>query len=185
MWHIWRRWLCGIGPKSPQADVFESLYSMGGDVARSNASAISPSATPRRPIAMRSTRSGCMGARRRRVGTRRSHGAHRRHRRDACQGIRLPRRYISGSANLIDPVRSYAPGFIFTTALPPAVCAAATAAIRHLKGIALERQRHQERAARVKAVLSAAHFPVLLSDTHIVPLMVGDPEKCKWRAICC
>ncbi len=87
--------------------------------------------------------------------------------------------YISGSANLIDAVRSYAPGFIFTTALPPAVCAAATAAIRHLKASHWERQRHQERAARVKATLSAAALPVLLSETHIVPLMVGDPEKCK------
>jgi 5-aminolevulinate synthase len=87
--------------------------------------------------------------------------------------------YISGSANLIDAVRSYAPGFIFTTALPPAVCAAATAAIRHLKASDCERQRHQERAARVKATLSAAALPVLLSETHIVPVMVGDPEKCK------
>src|SRR5207253_4608324 len=87
--------------------------------------------------------------------------------------------YIAGSANLIDAVRSYAPGFIFTTALPPAICAAATAAIRHLKASHWERQRHQERAARVKAVLSAAALPVLLSETHIVPLMVGDPEKCK------
>ena len=87
--------------------------------------------------------------------------------------------YISGSANLIDAVRSYAPGFIFTTALPPAVCAAATAAIRHLKASHWERERHQERAARVKAVLSAAALPVLLNDTHIVPVMVGDAEKCK------
>jgi 5-aminolevulinate synthase len=87
--------------------------------------------------------------------------------------------YICGSANLIDAVRSYAPGFIFTTALPPAVCAAATAAIRHLKTSHLERQRHQERVARVKAALSAAALPVLPNKSHIIPLMVGDPEKCK------
>src|SRR5207237_2397712 len=74
--------------------------------------------------------------------------------------------YISGSANLIDAVRSYAPGFIFTTALPPPVCAAATAAIRHLKASRWERERHQERAARVKATLSVAALPVLLNDTH-------------------
>src|SRR5437588_13081697 len=73
--------------------------------------------------------------------------------------------YIAGSANLIDAVRSYAPGFIFTTALPPAVCAAATAAIRHLKTSQWERERHQERAARVKAILCAAALPVMLSDT--------------------
>src|SRR2546423_11172268 len=87
--------------------------------------------------------------------------------------------YITGSSNLIDAVRSYAPSFIFTTALPPAVCAAATAAIRHLKASDWERERHQQRAARVKSVLSAALLPVMLSDTHIVPLMVGDPERCK------
>jgi 5-aminolevulinate synthase len=87
--------------------------------------------------------------------------------------------YITGSAALIDAVRSYAPGFIFTTALPPPVCAAATAAIRHLKSSGWERERHQDRAARVKAVLSAAGLPLMASDTHIVPVFVGDPEKCK------
>jgi 5-aminolevulinate synthase len=87
--------------------------------------------------------------------------------------------YITGSTVLIDAVRSYAPGFIFTTALPPPVCAAATAAIRHLKASSWERTRHQDRAARVKAVLSAAGLPLMASDTHIVPVFVGDPEKCK------
>src|SRR5215467_2186465 len=76
--------------------------------------------------------------------------------------------YISGKAALIDAVRSYAPGFIFTTALPPAVCAAATAAIRH-----------QDRAPRVKAVLNAAGLQVMPNEMHIVPVMVGNPEKCK------
>ncbi len=87
--------------------------------------------------------------------------------------------YISARADLIDAVRSYAPGFIFTTALPPAICAAATAAIRHLKASTWERERHQERAGRVKAVLAAAGLPVMASETHIVPVLVGDPEKCK------
>jgi 5-aminolevulinate synthase len=87
--------------------------------------------------------------------------------------------YIAGSAALVDAVRSYAPGFIFTTALPPPVCAAATAAIRHLKASHWERERHQDRAARVKAVLTAAGLPLMPSETHIVPVFVGDPEKCK------
>ena len=76
-------------------------------------------------------------------------------------------------------MRSYAPGFIFTTALPPAICAAATAAIRHLKTSSFERQRHQDRAGRVKAVLGAAGLPVMPNDTHIVPVFVGNAEKCK------
>ncbi len=87
--------------------------------------------------------------------------------------------YIAGSKMLIDTVRSYAPGFIFTTALPPAVCAAATAAIRHLKTSQWERDRHQDRAGRTKAVLTAARVPVMRSPTHIVPVYVGDPERCK------
>ena len=87
--------------------------------------------------------------------------------------------YISGKAAIMDAVRSYAPGFIFTTAMPPAICAAATAAIRHLKSSSWERERHQDRAARTKAVLSAAGLPVMQNQTHIVPVFVGDPERCK------
>ena len=87
--------------------------------------------------------------------------------------------YITASSALCDAVRSYAPGFIFTTALPPPICAAATAAIRHLKASSFERERHQERAARVKAVLNAVGLPVMPNDTHIVPVFVGEPEKCK------
>ena len=87
--------------------------------------------------------------------------------------------YVAASANLVDAVRSYAPGFIFTTALPPAICAAATAAIRHLKSSQSERTRQQECAARVKSALTAAGLPIMPSETHIVPVMVGDPEKCK------
>ncbi|MGN6287342.1 MAG: 5-aminolevulinate synthase [Afipia sp.] len=87
--------------------------------------------------------------------------------------------YIAGKSNVIDAVRSHAPGFIFTTALPPAICSAATAAIRHLKSSGWERERHQDRAARVKAILTAAGLPVMSSDTHIVPVFVGDPELCK------
>jgi 5-aminolevulinate synthase len=87
--------------------------------------------------------------------------------------------YIAANADIIDAVRSYAPGFIFTTALPPAICSAATAAIRHLKTSSWERERHQDRAARVKAILTAAGLPVMSSDTHIVPVFVGDPELVK------
>src|SRR3974390_2239151 len=87
--------------------------------------------------------------------------------------------YIAASEELVDAVRSYAPGFIFTTALPPAICAAATTAIRHLKTSSWERERHQDRAARVKAVLNAAGLPVMGSTTHIVQLFVADAQKCQ------
>src|SRR6201987_2684348 len=87
--------------------------------------------------------------------------------------------FIAASANLIDAVRSYAHGFIFTTALPPAVCRAVTAAIRHLRTSQWERDRHQDRVARTKAVLEAAGIPVMQSGTHNVPAMRGESEKCK------
>jgi 5-aminolevulinate synthase len=87
--------------------------------------------------------------------------------------------YVTGSAALIDAVRSYAAGFIFTTALPPAVCAAAVTSVRHLKTSSWERERLQDRAGQVKAMLSSAGLPLMANDTHIVPLFVGDPENCK------
>jgi 5-aminolevulinate synthase len=87
--------------------------------------------------------------------------------------------YIAGSNALIDAVRSYAPGFIFTTALPPGLCAAATAAIRHLKTSDSERARHQSQVMRLKMVLKAAALPFIPTNTHIVPIRVGDAEKCK------
>lgn len=87
--------------------------------------------------------------------------------------------YITGPRAVIDAVRSYAPGFIFTTALPPAMAAAATASIRHLKTSQNERDKHQRQAQTTKEVLLDAGLPVMPSQTHIVPILVGDPELCK------
>jgi 5-aminolevulinate synthase len=87
--------------------------------------------------------------------------------------------YIAGSSAVVDAVRSHAPGFIFTTALPPAVAAAATASIAHLKTSGAERAAQRAAVAATKAALREAGLPVLVTETHIVPVMIGDPDKCK------
>jgi len=87
--------------------------------------------------------------------------------------------YIAGSAAMCDFVRSFASGFIFTTALPPAVAAGALASIQHLKVSQIERLRHQERVAKVRARLEACGIPCLDNPSHIIPVMVKDPVKCK------
>jgi 5-aminolevulinate synthase len=167
-------------PARPKLIVFESLYSMDGDVA------------PVHGICDLAQRYGAMtycdevhavgmyGPRGGGIGERDNAMASI----DVIEGTLAKAfgclgGYITGSEEMVDAVRSYAPGFIFTTALPPAICAAATAAIRHLKASTWERERHQDRAARVKAVLNAAGLPVMSSTTHIVPVLIGDAEKCK------
>ena len=88
--------------------------------------------------------------------------------------------YITGWAAVIDAVRSYAPGFIFTTALPPAGAAGALASIRHLKASPFERARHQDRVRKVRAGLDRIGIPYMPNTSHIVPVRVGDAAKCKW-----
>ena len=87
--------------------------------------------------------------------------------------------YIAASAAICDAVRSYAAGFIFTTTLPPSIAASAAASIRYLKESNVERERHQAMAKLVKHALTAAGLPVLENPSHIVPLMVRDAAKCK------
>jgi len=87
--------------------------------------------------------------------------------------------YITGNADLVDFIRSFSSGFIFTTALPPHVAAGALASIEHLKASETERARHQERAATLKRRLADAGLPVILSESHIVPVLVGDAAQCK------
>jgi 5-aminolevulinate synthase len=172
--------LQAIEPTRPKLIVFETLYSMDGDVAPirricdlARQYRAMTYADEVHAVGMYGPRGG---------GQAEQQGAMARI--DVIEGTLAKAfgclgGYIAGSATLIDAVRSYAPGFIFTTALPPAICAAAAAAIRHLKTSSFERERHQERAARVKAVLAAAGLPVMPSETHIVPVLIGDPEKCK------
>jgi 5-aminolevulinate synthase len=185
---IWRhndvadleRLLTAATPKRPKLIVFESLYSMDGDVApiqricdlAEDYDAMTY-CDEVHAVGMYGPRGAGIAAR---EGT--------MHRIDVIEGTLAKAfgslgGYIAGSANLVDAVRSYAPGFIFTTALPPPICAAATAAVRHLKASQWERERHRERTARVKSVLSGAALPVMPSDTHIIPVMVGDAQRCK------
>ena len=87
--------------------------------------------------------------------------------------------YIAATRDLCDAIRCYAPGFIFSTSLAPAIAAGASASIAHLKVSQLERARHQERARTLKARLKDARLPVMDNPSHIVPVMVGDPVHCK------
>jgi len=96
-----------------------------------------------------------------------------------AKGFGLMGGYIAGSANMVDAVRSYAAGFIFTTSLAPAIVAGALASVRHLKASQAERDLHQERAQTLKRRLREAGLPVLENPSHIVPVMVCDPVRCK------
>jgi 5-aminolevulinate synthase len=87
--------------------------------------------------------------------------------------------YIAASQTIVDVIRSYAPGFIFTTSLSPVLVAGVLASVRHLKASSEERDAQQAAAATLKAMLTEAGLPVMPSTTHIVPLMIGDPVKAK------
>ena len=87
--------------------------------------------------------------------------------------------YIAASRTIIDVIRSYAPGFIFTTSLSPVLVAGVLASVRHLKASSAEREAQQASAALLKGLFAEAGLPVMLGTTHIVPLMVGDPVKAK------
>jgi 5-aminolevulinate synthase len=172
--------LDAAAPDHPKLIVFESLYSMDGDVAPINRICDLAERYSAMTYVDEVHAVGMYGPR----GGGISERDNAMDRIDVIEGTLAKAfgcigGYITGSRILIDSVRSYAPGFIFTTALPPSVCAAATAAIRHLKTSQWERERHQDRAARTKAVLTAAALPVMRNPSHIVPVFVGDPERCK------
>ena len=92
-----------------------------------------------------------------------------------AKGFGIMGGYIAGTRDLCDAIRCYAPGFIFTTSLAPAIAAGATASVRHLKASSTERERHQERVRALKRRLKVAGLPVMENPSHIVPIPVGDP----------
>jgi 5-aminolevulinate synthase len=187
--HVWKhndlrdleRLLMGIPAGRPKVIAFESVYSMDGDIA------------PIGEICALAERYGALtyldevhavgmyGARGGGISERDGVA----HRVDIIEGtlakaFGLMGGYIAASAPLVDAIRSFAPGFIFTTSIAPVIAAGATAAIRHLKQSQVERHRHQERVRKLRRDLDARGIPHVANPSHIVPVMVGDAKKCKW-----
>jgi 5-aminolevulinate synthase len=168
------------GGERPKLIVFESLYSMDGDIAP--IAAIADLAERYNALTYMDEvhAVGLYGPRGGGIADR--EGV--MHRIDVIEGTLAKGfgtlgGYIAANSAIVDAVRSYAPGFIFTTALPPAVAAAAHAAVRHLKVSQAERERHQRQARMTKHALTEAGLPVLDNPSHIVPVMVRDAELCK------
>jgi 5-aminolevulinate synthase len=175
------RLLCEYGPDVPKIVAFESVYSMDGDIAP--IAAILDVAEKHgaltyldevHAVGMYGPRGGGVAEREGLMS-----------RIDIIEGtlgkaFGVVGGYITGSAKLVDFIRSFASGFIFTTALPPHVAAGALASIRHLKASPFERARHQDRVRKVRAGLDRIGIPTMPNSSHIVPVMVGDATKCKW-----
>ncbi|MFN8701033.1 MAG: 5-aminolevulinate synthase [Rhodospirillales bacterium] len=172
--------LKSVEPGRPKLIAFESVYSMDGDVSPIHAFCDLAEKYDAMTYLDEVHAVGLYGARG--AGISERDGA--QHRLDIVQGtlakgFGVVGGYIAASTALCDAVRSTAPGFIFSSSMPPVVAAGARASIRHLKQNNAAREKLAERAARLKRLLAAAGMPVMPSVTHIVPLMVGDARLAK------
>ena len=176
-----RRKLLSVAPGRPKIIAFESVYSMDGDFG------------PMAAICDLADEFGAMtyldevhG-----VGLYGPHGAGLSEREGVMQRMTIIEGtlakafgvvggYITASTAICDFVRSNASGFIFSSALPPAVAAGALASVRHLRSCSAERERQQDRVAKTRAALNRAGIPYMPNQSHIIPVMVGDAAKCKW-----
>ncbi|WP_420102799.1 5-aminolevulinate synthase [Bosea sp. (in: a-proteobacteria)] len=175
-----RRKLSGLDPARPKLVAFESVYSMDGDIAPiaefcdvADEFGAMTYCDEVHAVGLYGPRGGGISER---------EGL--QHRITLIQGTLAKAYgvvggYITGSAALCDFIRSFASGFIFSSALPPAVAAGAIAAIDHLKGSAAERERQQDRVQVLRRRLDAAGIPHLPNPSHIVPVMVGEAKTCK------
>jgi 5-aminolevulinate synthase len=174
------RKLAEVGPDVPKLVAFESVYSMDGDIAPiaeicdvADAHGALTYLDEVHAVGMYGPRGG---------GVSEERGLS--HRLTIIEGtlakaFGVVGGYIAGTAAMCDFVRSFASGFIFSTALPPAIAAGAIASIRHLKSSGSERERHRDRVARVRRRLDEVGVPHIDNNSHIVPVMVGDPVLCK------
>jgi 5-aminolevulinate synthase len=168
------------GPDTPKIIAFESVYSMDGDI--SPIGAICDLAKKYNALTYLDEvhAVGMYGPRG--AGVAERDGA--MHKVDIIEatlakGFGLMGGYVASTAACIDAIRSYAPGFIFTTSLAPVIVAGAIASVRHLKSSQEERLKHQARAALLRERLAGEDLPVMHTPSHIVPVLVGDPVRCK------